>query len=140
MGIANRDKDASEKNYVVSAQLGAVATGVSTIVGIVPSAGQLLGFQVTGKGLSAVPVYQLAVARWTTAGITGVAFGSALTLSAAFGLSGGVIGASFNSASYALQAGDLLMLNSSGANTAVADSAIAVVIQATQDIKQNCGI
>ncbi len=140
MGIANRDKDNSEKNYVIQNTFGAVATGASTWVGVVPTAGQILGIQLSGRGLSAVPVYQLAVARWTSAGITGFVIGSAVTLAGAFGLSGSLVGTSFVSSSYAAQSGDLLVLNSSGANTAVTDLAVAVVIQATQDIKQTCGL
>ncbi len=140
MGISNRDKDASEKNYVVQNTLGAVAVGVSTWVGTVPSAGQILGFQVSAKGLSATPVYQLAVNRWTTAGITGFVIGSGITVAGAFGLSGGLQGASFVSTSYAAIAGDMLVINSSGANTAATDVAVAVVIQATQDIKTTYGI
>jgi hypothetical protein len=141
MGIANRDKDASEKIYNIPSQIGAVSTaGVSIFLGIVPSAGQVLGFQFAGKGLSGTPSVQLAVNRWTTAGITAFAFGSAVTLAGAFGLSGGVIGATYNSASYAVQAGDLLVVNAAGANTAVTDAVAVAVISATQDIKQTCGI
>lgn len=140
MAIVNRDLDASQKNYVVQNAQGALATGVSSWVGTVPSAGNILGWQFSGKGLSGTPVYQLAVARWTSAGITNFALGSAITLAGAFGLSGGLVGATFNSGSYAAQAGDLLVVNTSGANTAVTDLVVAVVIKATQDIKTAYGI
>lgn len=139
MGIANRDKDSSEQLYVIQTTLGALATGVSAWVGSVPSAGQILEWKFSGKGLSATPVYQLAISRWTSAGKTGIALGSAITLAGAFGLSGGLLGATFasNSSLAAVQAGDLLVVNTSGADTAVTDLAVAVVIKASQDIKNS---
>lgn len=140
MGIANRDKDASEKNYLIQNTLGAIAVNVSLLVGSVPSAGNLLGFQLGAVGASGSPVYQMAVRRWTTAGVTTYTIGSAVTLLGTFGVSGGVQGISFNSSSFPLQSGDHLVLNSSGANTAVTDLSVGVVIQATQDIIQKFGI
>jgi len=140
MAIVNRDLDASQQSYVVQNALGALATGVSAWVGAVPSVGQILEWKLSGKGLSATPVYQLAIARWTSAGITNIALGSAITLAGAFGLSGGLLGATFNSGSYAVQAGDVLVVNTSGANTAVTDLVVSVVIKATQDIKKTFDI
>lgn len=142
MGLSNRDKDASEQNYLVQNTMGALATGVSAWVGTVPHSGQILELKLSGKGLSATPTYQLAIARWTSAGITNIALGSALTLAAAFGTSGGLIGATFasNGSLSAVQAGDLLVVNTGGANTAVTDLVVAVVIKATQDIKKSFDI
>lgn len=140
MAIVNRDKDSSEQVYVVAARLGDVATGVSSFIQMVPSVGNIQSWAVSGKGLSGAPVYQLAVARWTSAGITAFALGSAITLAGAFGLSGGVLGATFNTGSYAAQEGDMLVLNSSGANTASQHLVVSVVIKATQDIKKSFGI
>lgn len=140
MGIANRDKDNSEKNYLIQNTLGAIATGVSVLVGSVPSAGQILALNLGAVGASAQPVYQLALRRWTTAGVTTYTIGSAITMIATFGTSGGIQGVSFNSSSFAVQAGDHLVLNSSGSNTAVTDLSVGIVIQATQDIKQQYGI
>lgn len=142
MAIVNRDKDASEQLYVIQNAYGAVATGVSAWVGVVPSAGQILELKISGRGLSATPVYQLALHRWTTAGKTGIALGGGLTLTGAFGLSGGVIGTTYAAASSlaAVQAGDLLTINSSGADTAVTDLVVAVVLKATEDIKKSFDI
>jgi hypothetical protein len=97
--------------------------------------------QIAGRGLSASPVYALQIARWTSAGITRIVVGS-VTLSGAFGLSGGLSGQSYaaNGSLSAVQAGDLLYLGSSGADTAVTDLAVSIVIKATQDIKQTHGM
>lgn len=142
MAIVNRDLDASEQTYVLHRTNGAVATGVSTWVQTVPSVGQILAWQLSGRGLSGTPTYQLAIARWTAAGITNIAMGSALTLAGAFGLSGGMIGATFaaNGSLSAVQAGDLLVVNSGGANTAVTDLVVNVVVKATQDIVTTYGV
>lgn len=143
MGIANRDKDASEQSYVVSSgAIGAVATGVTQFVGLVPHSGQLLQMVLTGKGLSGAPTYNLVVSRWTSAGQTTFAVGSAITLAGAFGLSGGVIGATYasNSSLAALQRGDALQVISGGSNTAVTGLLVSCVIKATQDIKKSFDI
>lgn len=142
MAIVNRDLDSSEQCYVLQNTLGAVATGASTWVGAVKSTGQILAWQLSGKGLSGAPTYQLAIARWTSAGITNIAMGSALTLAGAFGLSGGLIGATFSASGSlsAVQAGDVLVVNSGGANTAVTDLVVNVVVKATQDIKTSFGV
>ena len=139
MAIVNRDLDASEQKYTLSNTLGALAAGLSAWVGLVPSPGQVLELKITAKGLSATPVYQLAISRWTSGGVTGIALGTAVTIAGAFGLSGGALGATyaFSSSVASVQAGDLLVLNTSGANTAATDVAVGVVIQATQDIKKS---
>lgn len=142
MGIANRDKDASEQNYVVEKTFGAVPVSTAGWIGGVPSPGQILEWKFTGKGLSGAPAYQLSISRWTSGGVTSIALGSAVTLPIAFGTSGGMLGATFasNSSLAAVQAGDVLVVNSTGANTAVTDLIVSVVIKATQDIKKTFDI
>lgn len=140
MGIANRDKDNSEKNYVISAVGGAQAVSVSLLVGIVPSPGNVMALQVGGRGLSGTPWFQLNAYRFTSGGLTVIPLGSALTLPADLGISSAPVGATYVGGSYVVQAGDELGLVSGGANTAVTSLAVAVVIQATQDIKQTCGV
>jgi hypothetical protein len=141
MGIANRDKDASEVNYVLDQEFGAYATGVTGMIGLVPSPGQLLELKVAGLGLSGAPTYALDILRWTSAGATVITLAT-VTLAGAFGLSGGAIGATFaaNSSLAAVQAGDLLLVRSGVANTAVTHLAVATVIKATQDIKKTFDI
>lgn len=143
MGIANRDKDASEQNYVMTyAQQAVVATGATVMCGLVPSPGQLLEFKVSGLGLSGTPTYNVEIHRWTSGGATQIAPGSAITLSVAFGVSGGAIGSTYaaNSSLAALQAGDLLVVKSGGANTASTGLVASFVIKATQDIKKSFDI
>jgi len=140
MAIVNRDLDASQQNYVVDVVAnGVLGTGASVVACIVPSPGQLLEFKVTGAGLSGTPTYNVEIQRWTSAGLTVINPGSAITLPIAFGVSGPALGATYaaNSSLAALQAGDLLSIKTGGANTAVLNLAAAFVIKATQDIKKS---
>lgn len=142
MGVANRDLDSSEQNYTVEFKEGAVATGATVLCGPVKSPGQLRQLVLSGLGLSGAPTYNVEIWRWTSAGLTVINPGSAITLAAAFGVSGGLIGATYaaNSSLAALQVGDVLALKSGGANTAVTQLVGAFVVKATQDIKQSHSI
>lgn len=143
MAIVNRDKDASEQNYVLSYSAPAVvATGATLFAALVPSPGQLLEFKVSGAGLSGAPTYNVEIHRWTSAGATQIAPGSAITLAVAFGVSGSAIGATYAAASSlaAVQAGDVLVIKSGGANTASTGLVAAFVVKATQDIKKSFDI
>lgn len=142
MGLVNRDKDASEQNYVMTvAQTALVGTGATLLVGLVPTAGQILECKVTLQGLSGAPTYQPEIHRFVVgAGITVIALGSAIT-ALAYGTSGAV-GATYaaNSSLAAVQAGDMLVIKSGGANSAALSVAAALVIKATQDIKKSFDI
>jgi len=139
MGIANRDLDSSEQLMALKYQApSAIATGVTTAVGLVPTPGQLAQVVIAGLGVSGSPHFTPSVRRWTAAGVTQFAIGGAVTLAASFGVSGSVVGATYamNSSLAALQAGDVLYLTSGGANSAVgAGTLVDFVIKATQDIK-----
>lgn len=143
MAIVNRDLDSSEQLYVLQHSSPAVvATGATIYAALVPSPGQLLEFKVAGKGLSGTPTYDVEIHRWTSAGVTVIAPGSAITMAVAFGVSGGAIGATYAAASSlaAVQAGDVLVVKSGGANTASTGLVAAFVLKATQDIKKSFDI
>ncbi len=139
MGIANRDKDSSEQIYQIDVNNNAVlATSATLFCAAIPSSGQLLQTVVTAWGLSAVPVYAVKIVRWTSAGITVISPGGGLTIAIAFGVSGGLVGETYaaNSSLASVQAGDALLLASSGANTSSLALVASFVIKATQDIKK----
>lgn len=143
MGIANRDLDASEQLYTLDYVNNAlVAVSATLYVGLVKSPGQLLEHKISANGLSGTPAYNVEIHRWTSAGLTVIAPGSAITVAGAFGLSGGAQGATYaaNSSLAALLAGDLLCLKSSGANTAALQVVASFVIKATQDFKKSFDI
>lgn len=142
MAIVNRDLDPSQQTYTVGGNnLGVVATGATIWVGVVPVAGQLSEVKLFARGLSGLPTYQLAIQRATAGGITGIPLGSAIALTAAFGVTNAV-GATFapNSSLAAVVPGDMIIVNSGVANTAVTDLVVDVVIRATQDIKKTFDI
>lgn len=143
MAIVNRDLDSSEQLYTVQHTANAdVLVSVTLAAGIVKAPGQLLQVVVGGLGVSGTPHYTPQIHRWTSAGVTVIAPGGAVTLAAAFGLSGGLVGATFASSSSlaALQAGDVLVLATGGANSAVKQLFAEFVIKATQDIKKSHSI
>lgn len=143
MAIVNRDLDASEQLQVLQyADAAVIGTGAAIYAALVPSPGQLREFKVAGKGLSGAPTYNVEIHRWLSAGLTIIAPGSAITMAAAFGVSGAAIGSTYasNSSLAALQAGDVLVIKSGGANTASTGLVAAFVMQATQDIKKSFSI
>ena len=142
MGIANRDKDASEQNYIIKVSQNAlVATGVTLYADLVPTPGQILEFKVTANGISGAPTYQPEIHRMVVgSGLTVIALGSAVA-ALAFGTSGSA-GATYasNSSLAAVQAGDLLVVKSAGSNAAALQVIASFVIKATQDIKKSFDI
>lgn len=143
MALVNRDKDASEQPYVVEFAVNAVTAVSATLyAGVVSSPGQLLQTVLAGWGLSGAPAYTVQIHRWTTAGSTVIAPGSAISVAVAFGVSGGLVGETYasNSSLAAVQVGDVLVLKSSGANTASSALVANFVIKATQDIKKTHSI
>lgn len=143
MAIVNRDLDSSQQVYEVGFKHNAVVAVSATLyAGAVASPGQLLETKLAGWGLSGVPSYTVQIHRWTSAGSTVIAVGSGLTLAVAFGVSGGMAGETYaaNGSLTALQAGDILVLKSAGANTASSALVASFVIKATQDIKKTHSI
>ena len=143
MALCNRDKDASEQPYVVEFATNTLTAVSATLyAGIVSSPGQLLQSVVAGWGLSGTPAYTVQIHRWTSGGATVIAPGSAITFAVAYGVSGGLSGETYNAASSlaAVQVGDVLVLKSSGANTASLALVANFVIKATQDIKKTHSI
>lgn len=131
--IVNRDMDVSEKRIILNANFGALATGTSAPIGIVPFPAQVKGIFEGALGLSGSPTHQVVIHRFIPGAgqtvITGLANALALT---AFGTSG-LQSASLVGSSILLQAGDILSLSTGGANSAANASTVQVVIEALQD-------
>lgn len=143
MGVANRALDKSERMHAVQrAEEGVVGVSTSIKMGVVPFPSKLKTLQIAAQGLSGAPIYNLQIRRWTAGGETTFSFAGALTIAAAFGVSGGMatMGVSQNSALNSLQTGDMLELISSGANTASTDLIAVGVLEALQDIKRTFGV
>ncbi len=148
MAICNRDKDVSEQQSdTFAANYG--AWGVTNMplircVGTVDCPGIVKHARVAATGISGTPVALLQIRRF----ISGVGGGAtvftggftSLTLQAV-GTSGiqTVVKAAAGSTSLNLQAGDVLELALSGADSAVTSLACDVVIQYVQDIRTYFG-
>lgn len=144
MGVANRDLDSSEKNYVLQYVKNTDTTnGLTLSAALVPSPGQLRQTIVGAIGVSGTPAVQVLICRWTSAGVTFIGPGASIVVSGAFNVSGSVFGETYapSATLAALQANDLLMLRHLG-GTGAADKELFVefVIQATQDIKSSGSI
>lgn len=140
MAVINRTLDQSQQRFTMNAQAGAVATGVTGILGIVPTPCVLEAGQIAAFGLSGAPSYQLTVQRFIVGtGITAITIGGA-NVPPAFGTSGlAVSGVSLNAAGSTLNnllPGDVIMYLSGVANTAVTGLAVSLVMRPIQDIKK----
>lgn len=151
MAIVNRDKDVSEQRDVVNVALDRTASGISagimnpvvatssTFVLFVASRPmQLVCGAFSAYGLSSTPNYQVWVQRFA-GGITTTQVGPSVAPTA-FGTSGSIAWSALAAAvSYPLQAGDQLLLTSTGANTASATLQVSLVLKSLQDIKTDFG-
>ena len=141
MAICNRDNDVSEQKVVLFQQCNsAVVTGATIYAGLVPWPSRIKKAGITARGLSGAPVYNINVHRWTTAGLTVFdPLGVAATVAGAYGLSGASVQFSVTTSPLLLQSDDLLVIQSSGANTAALSVVASIVLQKTQDIVQDFG-
>lgn len=137
--IVNRDLDQSERKLVIQSKIAPTVTGGTYQIGVVPFAAQVLGGYEAALGLSGAPTSQIKVQRFIPGTgvtvITGIF--NALTLTA-YGTSG-LQGHSLVGASFLLMPKDLLFCETGGTNAAVNSTAIAVVIQALEDVKTILG-
>lgn len=138
--IVNRDLDQSERKLVIQNKVSPTVTGASYHIGVVPFPAQVLAGWEAAFGLSGAPTGQIQVHRFIVGTgvtiITGIFTASAPS---AFGTSG-LFGHSLVGASFLLQPKDVLTYVTGGANTALAETTVAVVIQALQDIKTQFGV
>lgn len=136
MAICNRDLDLSQQNYLAFQNLAPTVTAKSDAVIVMPQAGTIQSLKLGAVGLSGSPTAQVAIRRFVVgAGQTLIPLGPALALQAV-GTSG-LQSYSFSLATSALtlQAQDAVVVTHGGANAACEQLNVALVIQATQDIK-----
>ena len=133
MGIINQNYDISEKKMSESVSFGAIATGATNLLCVIPYDAILQGGNLAAFGLSGSPVYSLSVFRCVAAGQTSIGLG--VTFAAqAFGTSGPT-GFSVAQPGISLIAGDVLCMTSGVANTAVSSACVNVVYSGLADIK-----
>jgi hypothetical protein len=144
MAVVNRTLDASEQKKVFSVAAGAVATGVTGILAVVPYASTLNAGAIQIFGISGAPNYSVVCNRFIAgAGVTAitVAVGTS-NIPLAYGTSGSwsMVLPAAGSTLLQLQANDVLMYQSGVANSAVTGLNMAIVLQPIQDIKVQFGV
>lgn len=144
MGVANRELDASEQREQlinVDLQAASCVNGVTLMLGVVPYPGVISAIRVGAIGLSGAPTLAFTINRFIAGAGQTVITGGATTLTiTAFGTSGiqSVVLAAAGSTLLNLLSGDILQCVTGGGTGAAAVSYnIAVVTQATQDIKNH---
>lgn len=148
MAIINRDLSESERRAAgpYQAVAGPTATGVTGIICAVPYAASLDVAVAMAFGTSGSPTVQLFCNRFIPGtGFTAFSIGGALTVAAygtsgvgaaTFGMSLPVIGSTLTQ----LQAGDVLLFQTGGSNSAVTGLVIDVVLRPLADRKTYYGI
>lgn len=142
MAITNRDKDSSEQKVEFTANFGAVPTGTTLQLAIVPFPAELKAVRAAANGLSGSPAVAIQVLRFITgAGMTSISGGATTLTLQAVGTSGvqSAVLATAGSSLLQLQAGDIILASHSGANTNVLGVSYSLVLQALQDIKTHFG-
>lgn len=134
MALLNRDQAPSEQIRMVDARYAAFATSVTNIICMVENQQQVVAAAVRAFGLSGSPVYSLGILRSAGSALTLIGLGATLTatdggvtLHQAFSLTLG--------ATNLLQAGDMICVQSGGANTASATSVFTVAVKKLQDVQ-----
>lgn len=132
MGIVNRTMDESEQQRLFYQTLKVTVTGKSDAVVHMPQGGTIIRGKLSGVGLSGTPTAQMAIKRFVVgAGETLIPIGAALTIQAVS--TSGPQAYTFSTTT--LQSGDTVVATHGGTNAGLEQLHVALVIQATQDIR-----
>lgn len=144
MALVNRDKDVSEQQLEYQIAIQNITTGLTLIVGNVPYPCSVQDIRFEALGTSGSPTANFEVHRFIVGTgatqITGL-MQAAITLQA-LGTSGpqraslAVAGSTL----LLLQANDVLVWKSGGANSAALSASATIVVKALQDIKSYFGL
>lgn len=143
MAIVNRDLSPSQQmaqfNVTANLTVGASA-GSDHCVALLPFPGTLKQIAIAAASISGAPSVSAGVRRFTSAGSTTIAFVGATIAPVAYGISGYATQV-LSVTSFALQAGDAVVITAAfaGGNVSANSTAVSVIVQATQDIKSYFG-
>lgn len=143
MAIVNRDLDASQQKDVIKFRsAGAVATGASLNVAVIPYPCALQSVASYATGVSNAMQVAINVQRWTSAGVTVIALGVSNLVLQNYSTSG-ILGFSGlavpGSTLLSLQQGDVLNLVTSVSNGNALDLVMSFVVKKLQDIVAHNG-
>ena len=147
MAIVNRDLDSSLQKLVVNCNWGGaltacVGTGATLVAHVVPFPSTLKAVEASIMGISGSPVVNIEVHRMTSGGYTQIAGGMTNLALQVIGTSGpqaGVLAAA-GSSFLALTTNDVLVVKTSGANSAVNYLNVQFVLQSLQDVTTFYGV
>lgn len=152
MAVQNRDLGTSLQREVYQENTGAVATGGTYTVGIVPFPSIIATGALNIFGISNTPIINIDVTRYLSAGVTTItgAIGTsqaALSATLAVGFSAysgytfsNVLGTTISAPQVYLQTGDILTLRLAGSNANITGGILTLVLQALQDTKTHFGV
>jgi hypothetical protein len=147
MAIVNRDLDPSQQKHVFDwVGTTQINTGFTSWIAVIPFPCVVQSMASVSVGVSAAMQVALQAQRFA-AGNTVIGLGISNMILTSFGTSGAVgypIGysglAAAGSTLLQLQTGDILMFQTSVANSAASQLALSVTVKKTQDIVQNLGV
>jgi len=139
MGILNRDLAPSQQRDLFTINTGAMATGGTYTVCLVPYPCQLATVAMNFFGVSNTPSLNLDITRYNSAGVTTIT-GAITTLAQAGATL--AVGATVSSGSslVTMQAGDIITARISGTNANITGGILTLVLQALQDVKTEFGV
>lgn len=144
MALVNRDADASQQKDVVSENIGAIATGTTRYIHIVPYPCVLQSIRFAPAGVSNAMQIAVQNTRFIVGtGATAINMGISNAILANQGTSGilGYSGLAAQGSSFLqLQTGDVITIVSSVANGNATDLAIQLVLKKVQDIVAHNGV
>lgn len=136
MGFSNRDLDVSQQKVIKQfASASTIATSATMLIASVPVQGVLKSINLSAFGLSGAPHLEINILKFAGGQTAVSGVGNTLVVTA-FGTSGS-IGFSLVAAGSSLlqvSAGDLIVLKTGNANTAMATCVVDVVIGAVADV------
>lgn len=139
MAIENRDLGTAQQRDLFSVNIGALATGATAALLVVPYPANLIAGAVAATGVSNVPTLTLEVTRYNTAGVTTLG-----SIAAALTVVGATVPVSFTmntgASAVQLQRGDIVVAREGGTNANVTSAAIVLVTRCLQDLKTTFGV
>lgn len=150
MAVLNRDLGFAQQRDLWQVNTGAIATGGTYTLGIVPYPAAIATGAVNFFGVSNTPSLNIDVTRYNAAGVTTITGAiSALaqagaTLAVGFstyaGYTLGLQGVTVPVYNTYLQTGDILTARVSGTTANVTGAIVCLVLQALQDVKTDFGV
>lgn len=139
MGVNNREMGPGLKRVDFSCNVEPASTGATFNLLVVPWPSYLFAASQASNGLSGSPFHSLWIQRFVAgAGVTSIQIGNSLGI-VTFGTSGCQGYSVPNGYTTPLLANDVIIMNTTGANTAVASCTVTLVLENLEDLRSHLG-